>query len=149
MIPTTIILSYFLLRKRYHILQQAGAGIIVVGIVLAKAMSGSSADSGNQVVFNVIFFCAVIPNAASSVFKDRLLGAQHRWLSMYQRSMGGAKSRECSGELASSAARSGPPPPQRLLPSKAPTTREPRAPRDPSHLCRFRRRIWIHARHGL
>jgi len=69
-IPTTIILSYFLLRKRYHILQQAGAGIIVVGIVLAKAMSGSSADSGNQVVFNVIFFCAVIPNAASSVFKE-------------------------------------------------------------------------------
>mmetsp|Transcript_33496 Transcript_33496/g.96155 ORF Transcript_33496/g.96155 Transcript_33496/m.96155 type:complete len:487 (-) Transcript_33496:327-1787(-) len=69
-IPTTLILSTLLLRKQFHALQKAGAAFIVCGIILAKTMGGSSGGTDNMVVFNVIFFMAVIPNAASSVFKE-------------------------------------------------------------------------------
>lgn len=57
-------------RKKYHFLQHSGAGIIVMGIILAKATGGGGGSAGNLVAFNAIFFAAVIPSAISSVFKE-------------------------------------------------------------------------------
>jgi len=69
-IPFTMVASVSLIGKRYHALQQLGAGIIVLGIVLAKAGGGSSSGSDNEVVFNVLFVISLVPSALSSVFKE-------------------------------------------------------------------------------
>merc|ERR1719195_1434858 len=68
-IPVTMFMSAIMVGKRYHILQLTGAAIIVLGLVLAKAASGSS-DTDDVAIFNLIFFMGLVPNAMSSVYKE-------------------------------------------------------------------------------
>jgi len=71
-IPCTVICSIILLSKRFHLLQYAGAGLIVGGIVLAKlaTASGGQVGAGDEPFFNFFFFLACLPSALSSVFKE-------------------------------------------------------------------------------
>jgi hypothetical protein len=71
-IPCTVICSIILLSKRFHLLQYAGAGLIVGGIVLAKlaTASGGQVGAGDEPFFNLCFFLACLPAALSSVFKE-------------------------------------------------------------------------------
>lgn len=69
-IPLSLFFSVLLLRKRFHIVQQFGASIIVIGIILAKLGGGSDVGSSDLPLFNLIFFMSTIPNAFSSVFKE-------------------------------------------------------------------------------
>mmetsp|Transcript_129837 Transcript_129837/g.258996 ORF Transcript_129837/g.258996 Transcript_129837/m.258996 type:complete len:475 (-) Transcript_129837:9-1433(-) len=68
-IPVTMFMSAIMVGKRYHILQLTGAAIIVLGLVLAKAASGSS-DTDDVAIFNLIFFMGLVPSAMSSVYKE-------------------------------------------------------------------------------
>mmetsp|Transcript_94738 Transcript_94738/g.296275 ORF Transcript_94738/g.296275 Transcript_94738/m.296275 type:complete len:521 (+) Transcript_94738:59-1621(+) len=69
-IPFTMVASVTLIGKRYHLLQQVGAAVIVLGIVVANAGGGGSVGDGNELVFNVLFLMAIVPSALSSVFKE-------------------------------------------------------------------------------
>mmetsp|Transcript_32177 Transcript_32177/g.85700 ORF Transcript_32177/g.85700 Transcript_32177/m.85700 type:complete len:398 (+) Transcript_32177:1-1194(+) len=70
-IPLTIAMSVVILRKKFHWLQHTGAFIIVLGILCANMLSQPSADSSlNSPLFNAIFFCAMLPAAFSSVYKE-------------------------------------------------------------------------------
>lgn len=73
-IPCTLIASMVLLSKRFHLLQHAGAGLIVGGIILAKLHSSSdpaaSAGSADMALFNLFFVLACVPSALSSVYKE-------------------------------------------------------------------------------
>lgn len=70
-IPITMVFSSMVSKKRYHCLQYFGATVIVLGIVIAQLLdSGSSADSDNFVIFNIIFCLAVVPSSLSNVFKE-------------------------------------------------------------------------------
>lgn len=70
-IPFTMVASVSMIGKRYHPLQQVGAAVIVLGIVLAKAGGSSHSDSSNnELVFNVLFIISIVPSALSSVFKE-------------------------------------------------------------------------------
>lgn len=69
-IPLTMVFSLSMIGKRFHILQQVGAAIIVLGIMLAKAGGRGSAGESDNVIFNLLFVLSIVPNALSSVFKE-------------------------------------------------------------------------------
>jgi len=69
-IPVTMMLSVAMLRKSYHSLQYVGATTIFMGIVMAQAFSGGGGGEENLPIFNTIFCLAVLPSAASMVFKE-------------------------------------------------------------------------------
>jgi len=71
-IPLTMAFSLVFGGKSFHLMQQFGAAVIVLGIVLAKVGSGGSEGDGesDNIVFNIIFVLALVPSALSSVFKE-------------------------------------------------------------------------------
>merc|ERR1719440_1896758 len=73
-IPFSIILSMLLLKARYHYFQYFGAAVIVCGVIVSKWNTIFGAADPNDVDdrlgFNLIFVCAGIPMALSSVYKE-------------------------------------------------------------------------------
>lgn len=87
-IPMSMLISSYLLKARYSVMQYLGAAVVAGGIacVLAPSISGD----GN-VLWSIIMIVSTIPMALSSVYKEIALGDQeldpiylNGWIAVFQ-----------------------------------------------------------------
>lgn len=75
-IPISMIASYIFLRARYKLLQNIGAMIIVVGIVVVLIPSLLGNSTGNNPIWAMVFFLSNVPTALSTVYKEMAFKGQ-------------------------------------------------------------------------
>jgi drug/metabolite transporter (DMT)-like permease len=67
-----VLLSVIVLGAKYSKAQYIGAATILagVGVVMIPQFMGGGHGGDNQTLFNIIFLCANVPMALSSVYKE-------------------------------------------------------------------------------